>query len=68
MAEPVTCTSHGQEISMAGDATLRHPDGSYCRSQEFTLASLTREQAMALLLIDRGEQFLRQMTGGSTGA
>jgi hypothetical protein len=54
------CTSHIQPVGFAdGDVTIRHQEGGYCDSEQFTVETLTRGQVMALLLLARGEKTVR---------
>jgi len=53
------CSHHDLPVVLAdGDVWIRHRDGGYCDSQQFTIGSLTRGQVMALLLVDRGEKLM----------
>jgi hypothetical protein len=59
MQPAISCTEHHELVSLAkGDPLICHQDGSYCRSQQFTVDTLSRPQAMALLIMAKGWQII----------
>ncbi len=50
----ITCASHHQAVTITSDFLICHQDGGYCSDERFTTESLTRAQAMALLILSRG--------------
>jgi len=58
----IMCTAHIRPVGLApGDVLICHQDdGSYCRSEQFAVETLTRGQVMNLLMLARGERMIRQ--------
>jgi hypothetical protein len=52
------CSSHQKPITLDPGTWIRHKDGGYCNSEQFTAGTLTRAQAMGLLILTRGQEIL----------
>jgi len=53
----IVCVSHQKPVELSGNVVIVQ-GGGYCGSEEFTTRVLTRDQAMGLLLLDRGLKIL----------
>jgi len=58
----IMCTAHIRPVGLAagGVQICDQDDGSYCRSEQFAVETLTRGQAMNLLLLARGDGQVRE--------
>ena len=53
--EGLICASHQRPVTLDDSVFIRHENGGYCDSGQFTARTLTRGQVMALLILARGE-------------